>query len=72
MRVSWDLWASSLCDRIHPVTNAWSKEMQRPKHAVSDVLMALAEDKGPEENRLIESRPYALKRHPQSGKSVDV
>jgi hypothetical protein len=35
----------------------------RPKHAVSEGLMTLAEDKRPEANRLIELRPHALHRH---------
>ena len=35
----------------------------RPNHAVSEELLALAEDKRPEANRLIELRAYASQRH---------
>jgi hypothetical protein len=35
----------------------------RPKHAMSEGLITLAEDKRPEANRLIELSPYALQRH---------
>jgi len=35
----------------------------RPKHAVSQGLMTLAEDIRPEANLLIELRQYALQRH---------
>jgi len=38
-------------------------ERLRPKPAVSVGLLALAEDKRPEANWLIELRPYALQRH---------
>jgi hypothetical protein len=34
-----------------------------PKHAVSEGLMTLAEDKRPEAIRIIGLRPYALQRH---------
>jgi hypothetical protein len=46
--------------------------MLKPKHAVSEGLMTLAEDKRPEANQLIEFRPYALQRHTPSEYKVDV
>jgi hypothetical protein len=40
-----------------------SMEEPRPKHAVTEGLLALAEDKRPGENRRIELRPHASQRH---------
>jgi len=47
-------------------SNLWHSPVHgrsRPKHAVSEELMTLAEDKRPEANWLIELRLYALQRH---------
>jgi len=39
------------------------RERSPPKHAVSEGLITLTEDKRPEANRIIELKPYALQRH---------
>ena len=61
--VSRDLWALSLGDRDSSCNALRSTEVPRPKHAVSEGLMTLAEDKRPEANLLIGLRQYALQCH---------
>ena len=44
----------------------------RPKHAVSEESLTLAEDKWPEANWLVELRLYALQHHTRYEYEVDV
>jgi len=53
MRVRRDLQAVSLSDKDQSCNAPRSMEVPRPKHAVSEGLMTLAEDKRPQANLLI-------------------
>jgi len=63
MLVRRDLWALSPSGKDSSCNTPRSTEMPRPKHAVSEGLMTLGEDKRPEANLLIGLSQYALKRH---------
>jgi len=54
MLVCRDLWALSLSDRDQSCNAPRSTEAPKPKHAISEGLMTLAEDWRPEATLLIE------------------
>jgi len=63
MGVCWDLRALSLSDKGSTCNPPRSTEVPRPKHAVSEGSMTLAEDQRPEANLLIGLSQYALQCH---------
>jgi len=63
MRVRRDLQALSHRERDSSFNAPWPTEVPRPKHALSEGLMTLAEYKRPEDNLLVGSSQYALQHH---------
>ena len=63
MQARRDLWTLSLSDEDSIWNAPRSMEVTKPKHAVSEGLMALAEDKRPEANLLVGLSQYALQHH---------
>jgi len=63
MQVSGDLRALSLSDRDSSCNPPQSTEVPRPKPAVSEGLMTLADHKRPEAYLLIRLSQYALQHH---------
>jgi len=58
----WDLQAYTLSGE-NKLQHSLVYGRSRPKHAVSEELMALGEDKRPKANWLIELRPHELQHH---------